>query len=603
MTDERALHALHAAVNALPNAPKRAAQVFELVTGDAPAMADGWLGRVATGDRSLQTLQKLAQLAPYIGSDLRALGLSPHDVGAQFETDYVRLRIVDEATARLGYVAALIAAGRYQDAGERLDESAPSTQTSYVRAVLSRHAERWPDVLTAVTGCSGWLDATLRRAGSMLEALAAANLGLFDRAVEALDRAESQGGDDEITRDARFCRALVLRYRGDTDAAQTVLTDIRVRWPGFEPAQTALSDSTYGLTVTDPATIDSRSDPWDPATATTAEQRAAMATASSARERLAEAENQLNAMVGLTEVKRRITTLRADSIARILRQRRGLPTPATSRHLLMVGPPGVGKTESARVISNMFCGLGVLSKPDLYETKKASLVGRHVGDTENNTLELLTKARGGAVFIDEFGDLIGRGYSQGDPYGQAIIATLVPWMENERANTVIVAAGYPRACQRVLASNDGLQSRFSMIIEYHSYTPDELIAIAEGIAAQAGDKLSPGAADRVLRKPFSRYYTEQHTNDDGDVIRQIDILGNARFVRTIIERAQEARNERIVTGYGLTDLDLTDDEAGADVADDALVQLTADDLHTGYITALPPTLRHNETAAGNRCAT
>lgn len=135
----------------------------------------------------------------------------------------------------------------------------------------------------------------------------------------------------------------MLRHQGQTEEARTVLTNIRVQWPDFERAQTALSDPTFGLQITDPQTIETRTDRWDPSTETSPEERAAAESARSAKTLLAEAEAELEAMVGLDEVKARIAELRHDSIARVLRQRKGLPTSPVSRHLLMMGPP-----ESAR---------------------------------------------------------------------------------------------------------------------------------------------------------------------------------------------------------------------------------------------------------------
>jgi hypothetical protein len=104
--------------------------------------------------------------------------------------------------------------------------------------------------------------------------------------------------------------------------------------------------------------------------------------------------------------------------------------------------------------------------------------------------------------------------------------------------------------------------------------------------------------ERVLREPFTGYYNREHINEDGDVIREIDILGNGRFVRTIIERAQEARNARIVAGFGLAQVDLSDELAGAELDDDALMQLTAEDLHAGWLDALPPAMRQQAGTGG-----
>ena len=606
MIDERSLQALQAAMKVFHSAPDRAAQVFVLATGDDPELADAWLGRYATGERSVQVLQKLAAHADRLGQGLNRIQHRPADLGAYFDIDYVRLPIIDATTARLAYAAALLQKQDYQGTDDVLATlPAEVPAVAYVRACLAIATRRWPDVLVAVSSCGHWHSAPhLRRAASLQEAWAAASLGLSDRALEAVDRVvnppaddaagglrpSAQQASDDLNRDALFCRALVLRHLGQAEEARTALTNIRVQWPNFERAQTALSDPTFSLQITDPQTIDTRTDRWDPETETSPEERAAQESARSAQSLLAEAEAELEAMVGLDEVKARISELRHDSIARVLRERKGLPTSPVSRHLLMMGPPGVGKTVSARVIAHIFCGLGLLRDPAVYETRRDKLVGRHVGDTENNTREQLEKGIGATVFIDEFGDLIHSGYGTGDPFGQAIISTLVPFMENHRDEMVVIAAGYPMASQRVLAANDGLRSRFSTIIEYTSYNPDQLVAIMEAIAGADSDKFAPEALVAVQQK-FGEYYNTQITSSEGDIIRVIDALGNGRFVRTVVEKAQLNRNSRIVSSLGLSGADLNDPNLGAELDADVLTLLTAEDVHYGHQQALPPNMR------------
>jgi type VII secretion ATPase EccA len=587
---ERAGEALAAGLKVLSSDPVKARKVFVLATEDDPQMADGWLGRVAAGDGSLATLARLVAVADGLGQELRSLNVAPHQLGAHFALEYVQFPVEDECSARLAYAAALIEERRFADAESVLDATVPGPSTGYVRAVLGTRTRRWPDVLSAVAGCAGWPNPVLSAAGSLMEAWAAAGLGLSDRALDAAVVAE-KSPTPQVVRDGLFCRALVSRAVGDEDTARAVLTDLRVRWPEFDQAKTALADPTFGIEVTDQATIDTRTDRWDPATATTHAQREAAASATAAKERLADAEATLAAMVGMEAVKKKIGTIKADSIVRVLRSRKGLPTPPVSRHILMVGPPGVGKTQSARAIANIFCGLGLLPRPDVFETNRDKLVGRHLGDAESNTRELLDKALGATVLLDEFGDLYQEGYASGDAFGQAIIGTLVPHMENHRDQTVVIGAGYPMACQKVLDVNPGLRSRFSTTIEFHSYTPDELLAIAEKVAADAGDQLVSGAAAWVLREPFEKFYAMEGVTAAGDVVRGIDTLGNARFVRTIVEGAQLHRSERLVSEFGLADVDLSDASVGADIGADAFEVLTVDDLAQGLAAAVPPQFR------------
>lgn len=591
----RSVEALRAGIKALSSNPRRAREVLRMATDDDPGMADAWLGRMAAGEDSTAVRAALAGASGRLGHDLRGIGWEPRRLGVGFDVGYVRWEIHDVLTARLAHAAALLADREYDRASAELDElDATSVLVRFTRAQLMDDTERWPDVLTALSGCRGWQGQPyLVRAASLLEGKAAARMGMFDRAAAAAERAaeDSITNDDVIVRDALFLRALVYRAQGEPDAARQVLTDIAGRWPQFADAAAALADPTYGLHVVDHTTIDSRTDRWNPATQTTPQQRAAAEQADNARQRMADGEETLAAMVGLDGVKKQIASLKASTITRVLRQRRGIPTASASRHMLMVGPPGVGKTESSRAIAQIFCGLGILPRPDVLETKKTNLAGQYVGEVEVKTREFLEAAIGATVFFDEFGDLIHGGYAHGDPIGQAIIGELVPWMENNREDAILIAAGYPRACEKVLGVNAGLRGRFSTIITFDSYTPDTLIEIAEVIVTRGGDTVEPGALEAVFTGPFTRFYNEHHLTDDGDVVRTIDTLNNGRFVRNVIEKAQAVRDERIIGDFGLHDIDLSDDAAGADVPMDAMSLLTKDDLADGLHEALPPGLR------------
>ena len=182
----------------------------------------------------------------------------------------------------------------------------------------------------------------------------------------------------------------------------------------------------------------------------------------------------------------------------------------------------------------------------MVETSRAKLLGRYMADAEKNTEEMLEGALGGAVFFDEMHTLHERGYSTGDPYGNAIINTLLLYMENHRDELVVFGAGYAKATERMLEVNQGLRRRFSTVIEFHSYTPPELIELTKLMVGEDEDVTTDEAVE-VLRPDFERFYADENLTAEGDLIRGIDVLGNAGFVRNVVEKARDHRNDRLDT--------------------------------------------------------
>jgi SpoVK/Ycf46/Vps4 family AAA+-type ATPase len=265
---------------------------------------------------------------------------------------------------------------------------------------------------------------------------------------------------------------------------------------------------------------------------------------------------ELDALIGLEPVKRQVHEIAAQLRVARLRDRQGLASQPPARHFVFTGPPGTGKTTVARILGRIFAALGLLVRPSVVEAHRADLVGEHLGSTAIKTNKLVDSALGAVLFIDEAYSLYNEGYSGGDAFGSEAVQTLLKRAEDDRDRLVIVLAGYTADMDRFLRSNPGLASRFSVRIGFPSYSPTELVRIAEVIAQQAGDSFADDALP-VLDQIFSRACAEG----------RIDEFGNGRFARSLFERACAARDLRVAY--------LGDTASAADLTTVAAVDLAA----------------------------
>jgi SpoVK/Ycf46/Vps4 family AAA+-type ATPase len=235
---------------------------------------------------------------------------------------------------------------------------------------------------------------------------------------------------------------------------------------------------------------------------------------------------KLDGLIGIQSVKDEIKSL--VKLVRYYKETKHDVQNSFSLHSVFTGNPGTGKTTVARILAQIYKALGILEKGNLVECDRQSLIGGYVGQTAIKTGEIIDKAMGGVLFIDEAYSLTEGGNSD---YGKEAIEIILKRMEDFRGQFIVIAAGYTDNMTRFIESNPGLKSRFDKVFEFDDFDATLLLDIAKNQIADAGFKLA-SAADKSLNKLIADMY-----------LGKDKYFGNGRSVRKIVEEA--IRNQHL----------------------------------------------------------
>jgi len=248
-------------------------------------------------------------------------------------------------------------------------------------------------------------------------------------------------------------------------------------------------------------------------------------------EPFAEIARELDEMVGMDRIKETIFEIYALLQISQYRTEAGLACTSQVYHMIFRGNPGTGKTTVARLIAKLFRTMGVLSKGHFIEAERADLVGEYIGHTAIKTRDLIKRALGGVLFIDEAYSLTRGGEKD---FGKEAIDTLVKAQEDYKDQFILILAGYPDEMDVFMSMNPGLPSRFPIQIDFPDYTLDQLIQIAELMLKEREYIFMPQTLMR-----FKQYLQEEKARFPRG-------FSNARFVRNTIERCVRQQAVRLL---------------------------------------------------------
>lgn len=240
---------------------------------------------------------------------------------------------------------------------------------------------------------------------------------------------------------------------------------------------------------------------------------------------------QLDSLVGLNKIKENVRSLINLVKVRKLREENGLTVPPISLHMVFMGNPGTGKTTVARILSELYSAIGVLSRGHLVEVDRSGLVAGFVGQTAIKTGEAIKSALGGILFIDEAYALVSKDGT--NDFGHEAIETLLKAMEDNRNDFIVIVAGYEELMEEFISSNPGLQSRFNRYFIFEDYDSAELLTIFKTMCANNEYVMDEKASDYAIQH-FCILYETRDVN-----------FGNARDVRNFFENVISVHSDRV----------------------------------------------------------
>ena len=540
---------------------------FREATEIDPSMADAWLGRIAAGDEELSSLQQLYAYGARLHRETNRLGVR---LSATIKAGpYLAISVTESSHAGLALASALIDDGQFEKAEALLKDSAlldtweNHQWQQYVRAYLMFATQRWPDAISVaatVLPPQAIIMSAVTAATNALAAHAAAHLGQARVALDWADRVDLRAGgsvearrhqltDTAVTAidpnefpliaaDLAYVRGMAHRQLDEEDKAQIWLSKATINGALTESAKDALADQQLQLVVTDEETINTRSNRWDVTTERSASDRREEENEGRREELLTEGRALLNNQVGLSEVKRAVAEIEDQIEVRALRMAAGLPVTNQTNHMLLVGPPGTGKTTTAEALGKIYAGLGIVRHPEIIEVKRADFCGEHIGASGPKTNELIARSLGRILFMDEFYSLVERHHDgRPDMIGMEAVNQLLVALEVHRFDFCFIGAGYEKEVDEFLTVNPGLAGRFNRKLRFASYAPDELVEIAVRYGAAARDRdrtRRPRSAEHGLQDAAGLPGAGRHARDRRHAERTF--------------RPQHRRARRTVTG-------------------------------------------------------